>query len=302
MVFDLSKSLVIGVSSRALFDLSIEDALFHSKGLKAYKDYQLVHENEILNPGPAFPLIKAILNLNARFPSKRPVEVIIMSRNSAETSLRIFNSIQHYNLDISRAVLSGGAPLTEYLTAFNISLFLSQDEKSVEAAIQAGCASAILYSQPDNSLTELEEIRIAFDGDAVLFSEESEKIYQEEGLDAFLAHEKRNAKKPLPEGPFAKLLRALALIQADCTDKMPSLRTALVTARNGPAHERVIRTLRTWGLEVNEVFFLGGVPKSQILKAFKPHMFFDDHTGHCEEAAQFVPTGRVPAAIRKERK
>ena len=301
MAFDLAKSLVIGVSSRALFDLSHEDGIFQDKGLGAYEAFQLANESKVLSPGAAFPLIQALLSLNSRFEDKRPVEVIIMSRNSAETSLRIFNSIQHYDLDISRAALTGGAPLAPYLSSFNISLFLSQHEEDVESAIEAGFPAAILYALPENPLSKIDEIRIAFDGDAVLFSEDSERIYQEQGLEAFLKHETQNAKNPLPEGPFAKLLRALAFIQSECNGATPKIRTALVTARAGPAQERVIRTLRTWGIDINEAFFLGGVQKGAVLKAFGAHMFFDDHRGHCEDAAQYVPTGRVPAKVRKIR-
>lgn len=293
MPIDLNNSLVIGISSRALFDLTEENSIFESHGLKAYEDYQLAHEQDILNPGAGFPLVKAILRLNSLFDGNRKAEVVIMSRNSAETSLRIFNSIQHYGLDISRAALSGGVPLAAYLKAFCVSLFLSLDEKDVQAGVNAGIASAVLYERPEQPFEEIEQIRIAFDGDAVLFSDESERIYQEQGLDAFVNHEKENALKPLPEGPFAKLLRSLSQIQNEAKGP-PPIRTALVTARGGPAHERVIRTLRAWNVDINEAFFMGGVPKHEILKAFRPHMFFDDQKGHCDYAAQVVPTGRVP--------
>ncbi len=299
MPFDLTKTLVIGVSSRALFDLSHENQIFDEEGLDAYESFQLANENSLLRPGAAFPLIQALLSLNTG--DKRPVEVIIMSRNSAETSLRIFNSIQHYKLDISRAALTGGAPLAPYLSSFNVGLFLSQHEEDVEAAITSGFPAAILYALPENPHSKIDEIRIAFDGDAVLFSEDSERIYQEQGLEAFLLHETKNAKNPLPDGPFAKLLRALSFIQSECKGTTPAIRTALVTARAGPAQERVIRTLRMWGIDINEAFFLGGLQKGAILKAFGAHMFFDDHRGHCEDAAQFVPTGRVPAKVRKIR-
>ncbi len=296
MPFSLDNLLVIGISSRALFDLEAEEGIFQHQGLDAYRRHQLENENVSLKPGVGFPLVKALLKLNELTPAHRLVEVVIMSRNSSETSLRIFNSIEHYGLDISRAALSGGAQLAPYLQAFNVSLFLSLHEDDVQAAINSGVASALLYQIPENA-ADLEQIRIAFDGDAVIFSDESERIYQEQGVEAFEQHERENAKKPLPEGPFARLLIALSYLQdnfkSDDGRAFP-LRTALVTARSSPAHERVIRTLRAWNITIDETFFMGGVNKSAVLAAFKPHMFFDDQHGHCEKASSVVPTGRVP--------
>lgn len=296
MAYSLDNLLVIGVSSRALFDLEMEEGIFQTQGLDAYRQHQLGNENLILKPGAGFSLVKALLKLNALTPNHRMVEVVIMSRNSTETSLRIFNSIEHYGLDISRAVLAGGAQLAPYLQAFNISLFLSLHEDDVQAAIDANVAAALLYQMPEKA-ADLEQIRIAFDGDAVIFSDESERIFQEQGIEAFEQHERENAKKPLPEGPFARLLVALSFLQnnfkAEDGRALP-LRTALVTARSSPAHERVIRTLRAWNIAIDETFFMGGVNKSAVLAAFKPHMFFDDQHGHCLRASEVVPTGRVP--------
>jgi 5'-nucleotidase len=296
MPFSLDNLLVIGISSRALFDLETEEGIFQHQGLEAYRKHQLENENVILKPGAGFPLVKALLKLNELTLAHRLVEVVIMSRNSSETSLRIFNSIEHYGLDISRAALSGGAQLAPYLQAFNVSLFLSLHEDDVQDAINSGVASALLYQIPEKA-ADLEQIRIAFDGDAVIFSDESERIYQEQGVEAFEQHERENAKKPLPEGPFARLLIALSYLQnnfkSDDGSVFP-LRTALVTARSSPAHERVIRTLRAWNIAIDETFFMGGVNKSAVLAAFKPHMFFDDQHGHCEKASSVVPTGRVP--------
>ena len=300
MSVDLSQYLVVGISSRALFDLAKEDQIYQTEGLEAYENYQLDHEHDILKPGAGFPLVKAILRLNDEVAGKRKTEVVIMSRNSAETSLRIFNSIEHHKLDISRAALSGGAQLAPYIQAFKVDLFLSRYEDDVQAAINAGTAAALLYAKPsDPGAEEIEQIRIAFDGDAVLFSDESERIFQNEGLEAFLEHEKANAQKPLPAGPFAKLLKTISFIQAEYGQKDCPIRTALVTARNSPAHERVIRTLRTWKVDLNETFFLGGMPKGEVLRAFRPHIYFDDQTVHCDNASQFVPTGRVPIAQAK---
>lgn len=296
MPFSLDNLLVVGISSRALFDLEAEEAIYRHQGLEAYRRHQTEHENDVLPLGAGFALVRALLKLNMLAHNRRFVEVVIMSRNSSETSLRIFNSIRHYGLDITRAVLSGGAPLSPYLKAFNVSLFLSMHEDDVQAAIDSSVGSALLYQKPDNALEELDQIRIAFDGDAVIFSDESERIYQTEGIEAFDRHERENADKLLPEGPFARLLKALSYLQHHCVDArgVTPIRTALVTARASPAHERVIRTLRAWDVAIDETFFMGGVPKSDVLAAFKPHIFFDDQHAHCERAAVLVQTGRVP--------
>ncbi|MGZ3159438.1 MAG: 5'-nucleotidase [Burkholderiaceae bacterium] len=296
MPVSLDNLLVIGISSRALFDLEAEEAIFRNQGLDAYRQHQLENENQILKLGSGFALVRALLKLNELTHNRRFVEVVIMSRNSSETSMRIFNSIEHYGLDITRAVLSGGASLAPYLQAFNVSLFLSLHEDDVQAAINSGVASALLYQKPENALEELDQIRIAFDGDAVIFSDESERIFQTQGIEAFENHERQNAKNPLPAGPFARLLKALSFIQnnfKNADGRTAPIRTALVTARSSPAHERVIRTLRAWDIAIDETFFMGGVAKSAVLAAFKPHMFFDDQPGHCDRASTLVQTGRV---------
>ena len=297
MPVSLDNLLVIGISSRALFDLEAEENIFRTQGLDAYRRHQLDNENEILKRGAGYALVRALLKLNALADNKRLVEVVIMSRNSSETSMRIFNSIKHYDLDITRAVLSGGASLAPYLAAFNVSLFLSLHEDDVQAAVNSGVASALLYQKPENTLEELNQIRIAFDGDAVIFSDESERIFQQQGIEAFEKHERENAKRPLPDGPFARLLKALSFIQnnfKNAEGRAAPIRTALVTARSSPAHERVIRTLRVWDVAIDETFFMGGVAKSDVLAAFKPHIFFDDQPGHCARAAPLVQTGLVP--------
>ena len=299
MPYDLSNYLVIGVSSRALFDLSLENEIYENEGLEAYCRYQLEHENDVLKPGTGFALIEAILRINDIEAGVRRTEVVIVSRNSADTSLRISNSIDSYGLDITRAAFTGGEPVAKYLNAFDVDLFLSATEEDVQAAVESNVAAGLIYDGPSrNRADPLQQIRIAFDGDAVLFSKESEMIYQNQGLEAFIEHEKQNAQQPLPEGPFAKLLKTLSFLQFDLTsrggDSAPPIRTALVTARNSPAHERVIRTLRTWNVRIDETFFLGGVPKDKILESFSPHIFFDDQHLHCEGAAKLVPTARVP--------
>jgi len=299
MPYDLSNYLVIGVSSRALFDLNRENEIYEKEGLEAYCRYQLEHENDVLKPGTGFALIEAMLSINEIEAGVRRTEVVIISRNSADTSLRISNSIDSYELDITRAAFTGGEPVAKYLNAFEVDLFLSATEEDVQAAVESNVAAGLIYDGPSRNRTDpLEQIRIAFDGDAVLFSKESEMIYQQQGLEAFIEHEKLNVEKPLPEGPFAKLLKTLSFLQFDLTNsttqKTPPIRTALVTARNSPAHERVIRTLRTWKVRIDETFFLGGVPKHKILESFSPHIFFDDQHQHCEGAARVVPTARVP--------
>ena len=297
MAYDLSNYLVIGISSRALFDLSTENEIYEKEGLEAYCRYQLEHENDILQPGTGFALVEAILKINS-LTSERHTEVVIVSRNSADTSLRISNSIDHYQLDITRAAFTGGEPVAKYLNAFDVDLFLSATEEDVQAAVESQVASGLIYDGPSQGKSSpLEQIRIAFDGDAVLFSEESELIYQQKGLEAFIEHEKKNANQPLPEGPFAKLLKTLSYLQfelEDNPDGNSAIRTALVTARNSPAHERVIRTLRTWNVRIDETFFLGGVAKDKVLASFSPHIFFDDQHRHCDPASQVVPTARVP--------
>ena len=296
MPISLEDKLVVGISSRALFDLEAENKIFEEQGLDAYCKYQIEHENDILKPGAAFPLIKALHNLNCD--NKHLTEIIIMSKNSADTSMRIFNSINHYGLDISRAALISGMPIAPYFEAFKTDLFLSADENDVQEAINANIAAGIICSHeslPINPSEEIPQIRIAFDGDAVIFSDESEKIYKEQGLQAFAEHEKNNASKPLPEGPFAKLLKTISFVQKQFDDpKKVPIRTALVTARNAPAHERVIRTLRAWNVRIDEVFFLGGVEKAQVLKAFGANIFFDDQSVHTDSASKLVPAARVP--------
>lgn len=301
MALKLDDKLVVGISSRTLFDLEADNEIFEKEGLQAYSEYQLAHENDILKPGTAFPLIKALQSLNTD--DNHLTEIIIMSKNSADTSLRIFNSIEHYNLKISRAALVGGSYISPYLNAFRTDLFLSANELDVQEAINANIAAGIICSHSDlpiNPNDEIPQIRIAFDGDAVIFSDEAERIYQEQGLTAFAEHEQANAQKPLPEGPFAKLLKTISLIQEKFPDDNMPIRTALVTARNAPAHERVIRTLRAWNVRIDEAFFMGGVEKSEVLKAFKANIFFDDQSTHTDPASKVVPAARVPIKQKNE--
>ncbi len=297
MAYNLENRLVVGVSSRALFDLTVENDIFEKEGVAAYCDYQREHENEVLKPGPGFKLIKALLGLNEISKDPGRVEVIIMSRNSADTSLRVFNSIKHYGLNITRAVLASGGSLAPYLAAFKTDLFLSAYEDDVQAAINSGIAAGIICNDVAgdyNSEELIKQIRIAFDGDAVLFTDESEMIYQKEGLEAFEENERKNADKPLPQGPFAKFLKTISNIQKEFPPEKVPIRTALVTARSAPAHERVIRTLRAWNVRIDEAFFLGGISKKDVLEAFGAHIFFDDQAIHTTPASEVVPSARVP--------
>ncbi|MDE7045448.1 MAG: 5'-nucleotidase, partial [Acetatifactor sp.] len=297
MAFDLGNRLVVGVSSRALFDLTVENEIFCTQGVEAYCRYQVEHEKELLKPGNGFRLIEALLNINKLPGQEGRVEVIIMSHNSPDTSLRVFHSIAHYGLDITRAVLASGASLTPYLEAFHTDLYLSADEADVQSAIDCGIAAGIICCDEIKTYGdegELSQIRIAFDGDAVLFSDESEQIFREKGLEAFEENERNQAENPLRQGPFAKFLKTISDIQKEFRPQQAPLRTALVTARCAPAHERVIRTLRAWNVRIDEAFFLGGITKRDVLKAFGAHIFFDDQAVHTAPASEVVPSARVP--------
>ena len=296
MPYDLTKPLVIGISSRALFDLEQENTIFEEQGLAAYEAYQVQHEKEILPQGPAFHLVEAFLGLN-KLQDRRLVEVIVMSRNSPDTSLRIFNSIKAYGLDITRATLTGGAPIAPYLHAFKTDLFLSAYTPDVQQAIDSGIAAGVILAGGSHAGAKpgVEQIRIAFDGDAVLFSADSERIFKKQGQDAFEEHESSKADIPMREGPFANFLKTLAHIQSQFPDQDTSpIRTSLVTARSAPAHERAIKTLRQWDVRVDEAFFLGGIGKRDVLSAFGAHIFFDDQYVHAQPASEVVPSAVVP--------
>lgn len=307
MALDLSKTLVVGISATALFDLSAEDALFRQQSgedredaMTNYRKAMQEKENEALSPGTGHPLVEALLNLNRFQAEGEPplVEVVVMSRNSPETGLRVLNSIRKSGLGVTRFAFTAGEPVVDYLDAFDVDLFLSTNVEDVQRVIDSrSCASALLTAPPvDPSKMSTEQVRIAFDGDAVLFSEDSELVYKTKGLEAFQKVEDLEQDKPLGEGPYASLLVKLSRLQ----DRLPGMnefspvRIALVTARNSPAEMRVIKTLRHWGVYVDEAFFLGGVEKTKVLKAFRPHIFFDDQDIHLEAASRHVPSGKVP--------
>ncbi|NQD94775.1 5'-nucleotidase [Pseudomonas sp. CrR25] len=298
MAKTLGEKLVLAISSSALFDLRESHRVYESQGVEAYRHYQIEHEDEILLPGDAFPLVEKLLGLNATLGQTR-VEVILVSRNSADTGLRAFNSIQHYGLGISRAAFVGGRSPDPYLAAFGCQLFLSTHADDVRGALRAGFGAATILSGGARRAAS-SELRIAFDGDAVLFSDESERIYQQGGLAAFQCHERESARELLGGGPFKPFLAALHRLQQEFPEVACPIRTALVTARSAPAHERVIRTLRDWNIRLDESFFLGGLQKTAILEAFGADVFFDDQTGHCETAREVVATGHVPHGVSNE--
>ena len=291
--------LVIAISSRALFNLKDSHRVFEDEGLDAYQQYQISKEDQPLEQGDAFLLVQKLLGLN-KLLDESPVQVILLSRNSADTGLRVFNSIQHYGLDISRAAFSGGESPYRYISAFNSHLFLSTDGADVRQALESGVAAATILPS-EKSVTPTEKLKIAFDGDAVLFSDDSEKIFKSKGLAAFTENEKRAANEPLSGGPFKPILAALQQIQMAFPPGESPLRTCLVTARAAPAHERVVRTLRAWNIRIDESLFLGGLDKGEFLHAFDADVFFDDQEGHCESARNHVATGHVPHGISNEK-
>lgn len=290
---DISNKLVVAISSRALFDLRESDAVFEEQGVDAYSHYQITRENEILEPGIAFSLVQKFLNLNQ---GQHLVEVILLSRNSADTGLRIFNSIQHYGLNITRAAFTSGKSPYRYISAFGSHLFLSTHQHDVTQALLSGCAAAMIWpSRRDDNYPD--RLRIAFDGDSVLFTDESERIFQNQGIEAFYSNESKNSKQMLPGGPFKGFLQALHRLQRHFPDDNCPIRTALVTARQAPAHERVIRTLREWEIRIDEALFLGGLSKGEFLQAFHADIFFDDQISHCTSAQKYVTTAHVPPDV-----
>ena len=291
--------LVVAISSRALFDLEQSNAVYEAEGVEAYCRYQIAHEDDPLAPGVAFPLVRKLLALNRDGADHPGVEVILLSRNSADTGLRIFNSIQHHGLGIQRAAFTNGETPYRYIAAFAADLFLSARPDDVRGALDAGvAAAAILPSAP--SPGDDRELRIAFDGDAVLFSDEAERVFRSDGLDAFEASEASAARVPLAGGPFRHFLAALYRIQSAYPAAAAPIRTALVTARGAPSHERVIRTLRAWNIRIDEALFLGGADKGAFLRAFAADIYFDDQQGHCESARRHVATGHVPHGVANE--
>jgi 5'-nucleotidase len=295
MAISLDGQLVVAISSRALFDFEEENLVFEQSDDRAYMKLQLERLEEPAKPGVAFSLVKKLLAFNDA--TTQRVEVVILSRNDPVSGMRVFRSAQHYGLSIQRGSFTRGQSPWRYLKPLNANLFLSTHLSDVRAALDAGVPAAQVYPHSAHaSEAHPHEVRIAFDGDAVLFSDEAERVFQSQGLSAFQAHEHAKASQPLLAGPFKPLLAALHRLQQEGTPAI-RVRTALVTARSAPAHERAIRTLMEWNIEVDEAMFLGGLPKGEFLKEFEPDFFFDDQTGHIESAAQHVPSGHVASGI-----
>jgi 5'-nucleotidase len=292
MPYSLDDKLVIGISSRALFDLDEAHKIYIEKGLASYLEYQRSNENVALNPGTGFHLVKALLRMNTLL-KERAVEVIVISRNDGDSGLRIWNSIQAHELDITRGSFAGGPHARGYLQAYSCKLFLSAEENDVREVLGTGCAAGLVYPPPDKVDVDEEMVRIAFDADSVLFGSSSEEIFQHQGLIQFLKHESELTDTPLEPGPFKSFLEALASIQAKFRERECPMRTAIVTARNAPAHKRAINTLRAWNIQVDEMHFLGGVAKAGILRAFRPHIFFDDQQVHLKPSASEIPSAEV---------
>lgn len=291
-----SVKLVVAISSRALFDLDESHRIFHEAGEDAYSRYQIEHENTHLQPGVAFPMAKKLLALNTD-PDRPIVEIVLISRNSADTGLRVFNSIAHHGLDITRAAFTRGEPPYRYIRSFGAHLFLSANPGDVANALDAGIAAATILPSPQGKENGA-QLKIAFDGDAVLFSDEAEKVYVEGGLVAFNKNEVDAKHQPLTGGPFKLFLAALHEIQSEYPANASPIRTALITARGAPAHERVILTLRSWGIRIDEALFLGGMDKGAFLDDFGADIFFDDQQRHCQSAACYVATGHVPYGVK----
>lgn len=303
MVFYIDQKLVVTVASSALFDLTETDMIFLEQGEEAYRQYQIAHEKEPLKKGAAFSFVERFLGLN-RISAEEPVEVVLLSRNDAETGLRVLNSIEHYGLNITRAAFTKGKPSYDYLPAFNSRLFLSQNRPDVTEAISRGYAAGYIYGHPFEDDPGDPEFRIAFDFDGILADDSAEQMCLDVGMEEFFKSERTKADQPLQQGPLKPFLEGISMLQKlekqkkyDDINYRPVLRVALATARNAPAHRRVITTLRKWGVRVDETFFLGGIDKARVLKVFRPHIFFDDNPGNISSVAEVAPAVHVPFGI-----
>lgn len=309
MSYPIDKKLVIGITSGALFDLHESDKIFREQGEKAYRKYQEANIDNVLHKGVAFPFIRRFLNLNKIFPQRKPVEVVLLSRNSPETGLRVFHSIQHYGLDIIRAAFFSGKSPFEYIDAFNASLFLSANREDVTNAVRVGFpAGQVLETAVEDDEND-NELRLAFDFDGVLIDDEAEKVYKQTGdLTKFHNLEITKIQEPHNPGPLNELIKKISFFQKLENKKQEEdptyqklLRTSIVTARNAPSHERMINTLKNWDIDIDEAFFLGGIEKKRILQVMKPHMYFDDQTIHLEKVHN-IPMVHIPFGIANSNK
>jgi len=303
MAYKIENKLVVAIASSALFDLSESDKIFREEGLKKYEEYQQENINRVLEKGVAFPFIKRLLNLNEIEPQNSPVEVILLSRNSIETGLRVFRSISEYGLDITRAAFFSGRSPYKYIPAYSASLFLSANEEDVKDSINEGFPAGQVLGSSTIDIENDSEFRIAFDFDGVIASDEAEAVFKEKGMKMYHEYEQTHANQPLDIGPVGNLLRKISKLQeVELTyasrnrNYIPKLRTSIVTARNAPAHERVITTLKHLGIKVDEAFFMGGIEKKKILDIMKPHIFFDDQKSHLE-GLENIPSVHIPFGI-----
>lgn len=303
MAYPIDKKMVVCVTSSALFDMTESDKVFREKGVKAYKEYQESNVDNTLEKGVAYPFIRRLLSLNDAFPDEKPIEVVLFSKNSPETGNRAMRSIKQWNLDITRYIFTSGKPNFQYLPAYNSTLFLTSNENDTRAALSQGFAAGTVLNKIIMDDDNDKEFRLAFDFDSVLAGDESEAFYKKEGIENYMEHEAKFANKPLSGGPLEPLLKRIATFQEmerrkAKTDNTynPILQTAIVTARNAPAHERVLTTLKEWNIEVDQMFFLGGVDKSRVLNIMKPHIFFDDQKVHLENLGN-IPAVHIPFGI-----
>lgn len=305
MAYELAERLVIGMASSALFDLTESDAVFRSGTEQVYREYQEEHVDEPLDPGVAYPFVRRLLSLNSLRPDDPLVEVIVLSRNDPETGLRVMKSIEHHNLPISRAIFMRGKAPYKFMEPLKMSLFLSQNARDVRDAINLGLPAGHVQNSLVTDDAEDDDLRVAFDFDGVLASDESERVYAEGDLASFQAHEQREVSRPHEAGPLSDLLAKINAIQQieearrdEDKHYRVRLHVAIVTARNAPAHERAIKSLQEWGLRVDDAFFLGGIAKQPILDTLKPHIYFDDQLPHLESAA--VPSVHIPFGVRND--
>ena len=304
MAYPIEDKLVVGISTNALFDLTKEDEIFKTKGVESYKKYQIDNRDKIIEKGIAYSFTRRLLNINKKFPNEKPIEVVLLSKNSPETGLRVFNSIKKYGLDISRAAFTSGKSPFKYIPSFNIALFLSTDKDDVKLAIEKNYPAGLILNTNVNDEEDDDELRIAFDFDGVLADDEAEEVYQKDGIEAFQKSEIYNSDKPLNPGLMLDFFKKLSLFQRLEEEEVKKdkkykkiIRTGIITARNAPAHERAIKTLESWNVNVDEMFFLGGIEKKRILNSFKPHLFIDDQINHLDKTINNIPLVHIPFGI-----
>lgn len=307
MGYPIGRKLVVGVSSSALFNLEKEAAIFKEKGLEEYRKYQVANKLVILEKGLAYPFVRRFLNINKVYTEEQPVEVVLFSKNSPETGIRIFNSIRHYDLDISRGAFTSGQSPHKYIPAYNISLFLSTDAGDVIQAIKANYPAGLFIKTKVEDDTDETELRVAFDFDGVIADDEAEKIFKQYGLKKYHEYETKNAKTPHHSGLLADFFRKLSFFQKLESKKQEEnpnynkiIKTAIITARNAPAHERAITTLNNWGVTVDDMFLLGGIDKKGILEIIKPHLFIDDQKSHLDQSLKNIPLVHIPFGIAND--